>query len=87
MMRVSTFFVAGCMGLIAASFGFLLYRIVGLSPLQAMIGAVALLTTLIMFNAVSLRMRDKTDLSGQLSDLAHGTTDLARQVAEFGRRL
>lgn len=75
------------MGLIAASFGFLLYRIVGLSPLQAMIGAVALLTTLIMFNAVSLRMRDKTDLSGQLSDLAHGTTDLARQVAEFGRRL
>lgn len=87
MMRVSTFFVAVCMGLIAASFGFLLYRIVGLSPLQAMIGAVALLTTLILFNAVSMRMRDKTDLSGQLSDLAHGTTDLARQVAEFGRRL
>lgn len=87
MIRVSTFFVAVCMALIAASFGYLLYRIVGLSPFQAVIGAVALLTTLMLFNAVSMRVRDKTDLTGQLSDLAHGTTDLARQVAEFGRRL
>jgi cyclic-di-GMP phosphodiesterase TipF (flagellum assembly factor) len=87
MIRVSTIFVALCMALIAASLGFLLYRIVGLSPLQSVTGAVAALTALIMFNAVSMRLRDKNDLSGQITDLAHGTADLARQVAEFGRRL
>lgn len=75
------------MVLIAASLGFLLYRIVGLSPLQSAICALGALTALILFNAVSMRLRDRDDLGGQVTDLAHGTADLARQIAEFGRRL
>jgi cyclic-di-GMP phosphodiesterase TipF (flagellum assembly factor) len=46
-----------------------------------------LLTFLILYNAVSMRLRDRTDVGGQIADLSRGTADLARQVAEFGRRL
>src|SRR5262249_28256137 len=45
------------------------------------------LTFLILYNAVSMRLRDRTDVGGQIADLSRGTADLARQVAEFGRRL
>src|SRR5258708_17916828 len=34
-----------------------------------------------------MRLRDRTDVGGQIADLWRGTADLARQVAEFGRRL
>src|SRR6185312_74015 len=37
--------------------------------------------------AVSMRLRDRTDVGSQIADLSRGTADLARQVAEFGRRL
>src|SRR6185312_7981276 len=49
--------------------------------------ALAALTFLILYNAVSMRMRDRSDVSTQIADLSRGTADLARQVAEFGRRL
>jgi cyclic-di-GMP phosphodiesterase TipF (flagellum assembly factor) len=42
---------------------------------------------MILYNAVSMRLRDRTDVGGQIADLSRGTADLARQVAEFGRRL
>jgi len=45
------------------------------------------LTFLILYNAVSTRLRDRTDVGSQIADLSRGTADLARQVAEFGRRL
>src|SRR5207244_2563359 len=45
------------------------------------------LTFLILYNAVSMRLRDRTDVGSQIADLSRGTADLARQVAEFGRRL
>jgi cyclic-di-GMP phosphodiesterase TipF (flagellum assembly factor) len=47
----------------------------------------AVLTFLVLYNVVSARLGDRTDASGQIADLSKGTTDLARQVAEFGRRL
>ena len=50
-------------------------------------GALTALTFLILYNAVSMRLRDRTDVGGQIADLSRGTADLARQVAEFGRRL
>ena len=49
--------------------------------------ALTALTFLILYNAVSMRLRDRTDVGGQIADLSRGTADLARQVAEFGRRL
>jgi cyclic-di-GMP phosphodiesterase TipF (flagellum assembly factor) len=87
MIRISTIFVAICMVLIASSIGFALYTLAGLQPLQAGMVALATLTILILYNVVAMRLRDRSDVSGQIADLSRGTADLARQVGEFGRRL
>ena len=87
MIRISTIFVAICMVLIAASFGMVLYSVAGLQPPNPPIVALTALTFLILYNAVSMRLRDRTDVGSQIADLSRGTADLARQVAEFGRRL
>ncbi len=87
MIRISTIFIAICMVLVAASLGFVLYTVVGISGSESAIVALTALTFLILYNAVSMRLRDRTDVGGQIADLSRGTADLARQVAEFGRRL
>ena len=87
MIRISTIFIAICMVLVAASLGLVLYSVAGLSALESAIVALTALTFLILYNAVSMRLRDRTDVGGQIADLSRGTADLARQVAEFGRRL
>jgi cyclic-di-GMP phosphodiesterase TipF (flagellum assembly factor) len=87
MIRISTIFIAICMVLVAASLGLVLYSVAGLSSLESAIVALTALTFLILYNAVSMRLRDRTDVGGQIADLSRGTADLARQVAEFGRRL
>jgi len=87
MIRISTIFIAICMVLIAASLGLLLYSLAGLSISESAIVALTALTFLILYNAVSMRLRDRTDVGGQIADLSRGTADLARQVAEFGRRM
>jgi cyclic-di-GMP phosphodiesterase TipF (flagellum assembly factor) len=75
------------MVLVAASLGLVLYSVAGISGLESAIVALTALTFLILYNAVSMRLRDRTDVGGQIADLSRGTADLARQVAEFGRRL
>ena len=65
----------------------MLYSVAGISGTESAIVALTALTFLILYNAVSMRMRDRTDVGGQIADLSRGTADLARQVAEFGRRL
>ena len=87
MIRISTIFIAICMVLISASLGLVLYSMAGMQAPEAAIVALAALTFLILYNAVSMRMRDRSDVSTQIADLSRGTADLARQVAEFGRRL
>jgi cyclic-di-GMP phosphodiesterase, flagellum assembly factor TipF len=87
MIRISTIFVAICMVLVAASLGLVLYSVAGISGSESAIVALTALTFLILYNAVSMRLRDRTDVGGQIADLSRGTADLARQVAEFGRRL
>jgi cyclic-di-GMP phosphodiesterase TipF (flagellum assembly factor) len=87
MIRISTIFIAICMVLVAASFGLVLYSVAGMDRTESAIVALTLLTFLILYNAVSMRLRDRTDVGSQISDLSRGTADLARQVAEFGRRL
>jgi cyclic-di-GMP phosphodiesterase TipF (flagellum assembly factor) len=87
MIRISTIFIAICMVLVAASLGLVLYSMAGISGLESAIVALTALTFLILYNAVSMRLRDRTDVGGQIADLSRGTADLARQVAEFGRRL
>ena len=87
MIRISTIFIAICMVLVAASLGLILHSMAGLSGLESAIVALTALTFLILYNAVSMRLRDRSDVGGQIADLSRGTADLARQVAEFGRRL
>ena len=87
MIRISTIFIAICMVLVAASLGLVLYAMAGINGMESAIAALTALTFLILYNAVSMRLRDRTDVGGQIADLSRGTADLARQVAEFGRRL
>ncbi len=87
MIRISTIFIAICMVLVAASLGMVLYSVAGISGTESAIVALTALTFLILYNAVSMRLRDRSDVGGQIADLSRGTADLARQVAEFGRRL
>jgi cyclic-di-GMP phosphodiesterase TipF (flagellum assembly factor) len=87
MIRISTIFIAICMVLVAASLGLILYSVAGMSGSESAIVSLAALTFLILYNAVSMRLRDRSDVGSQIADLSRGTADLARQVAEFGRRL
>src|SRR5258705_4217132 len=87
MIRISTIFIAICMVLVAASLGLVLHAVVGISGSESAIVALTALTFLILYNAVSMRLRDRSDVGSQIADLSRGTADLARQVAEFGRRL
>src|SRR5262245_25767350 len=87
MIRISTIFIAVCMVLVAASLGLVLYSWAGISGYESALVALTALTFLILYNAVSMRLRDRTDVGSQIADLSRGTADLARQVAEFGRRL
>ena len=87
MIRISTIFIAISMVLVSASLGLILYSVAGISGSESAIVALSALTFLILYNAVSMRLRDRTDVGSQIADLSRGTADLARQVAEFGRRL
>jgi cyclic-di-GMP phosphodiesterase TipF (flagellum assembly factor) len=87
MIRMSTIFVAICMVLVSGSLGVALYSLTSLRASEAAVVALAVLTFLILYNAVAMRMRDRSDVDGQIADLSHGIADLARQVTEFGRRL
>src|SRR5438067_7513325 len=87
MIRISTIFIAICMVLVAASLGLVLYSMAGINGMESAIAALTALTFLVLYNAVSMRLRDRTDVGGQIADLSRGTADLARQIAEFGRRL
>jgi len=87
MVRISAIFIAVCMVLIAASLGAVLYLRFGLSVADSGLIALAALMVLAIYNAVAGRKRDRAEVSDQVSNLARGSGDLARQVAEFGRRL
>ena len=86
MLRLGAIFVVICMVLIAACTGAALYLLAGLNVFESMIVAVAVLTGLAIYNAVTSRLRDRSDIGGQIADLSRGTGDIARQVAELGRR-
>src|SRR4051812_46100334 len=75
------------MVLVGASLGLVLYSVAAISMSESAIVALTALTFMILYSAVSMRLRDRSDVGGQIADLSRGTADLARQVAEFGRRL
>jgi cyclic-di-GMP phosphodiesterase, flagellum assembly factor TipF len=87
MVRIGAIFIALCMVLIAASLGAVLYLRLGVSAPDSALAALAVLTVLALYNAVSGRRRDRIVVNDQLASLARGSGDLARQMAEFSRRL
>jgi cyclic-di-GMP phosphodiesterase TipF (flagellum assembly factor) len=87
MVRISAIFMAACMVLIAASVGAVLFLRFGFTAVDSALIALGLLTVLAIYNAVAGRTRDRAEVSDQVSNIARGSGDLARQMAEFGRRL
>ena len=87
MLRIGAIFIVICMVLIAGAVGAVLYLAFGMSGAESTIVAVAALTGMALYNAVTTRLRDRSDLGDQIADLSRGAADLSRQVAEVGRRL
>jgi cyclic-di-GMP phosphodiesterase TipF (flagellum assembly factor) len=87
MRGIGAIFIAICMVLIAASIGALLYLAVKLDGRTSAIVGLAALVVMALYNAITSRLRDRSDLGDQIADLSRGTTDLARQVGEISRRL
>ena len=87
MVRISAIFIAVCMVLIAGSVAFAVYLRFGFTGAESALLGLGVLTALSVYNAVSARTRDRAEVSNQIANLARGSGDLARQVAEFGRRL
>lgn len=87
MVRISAIFIAVCMVLIAVSIGAVLYLRFGFTTADAALVALGVLSALAVYNAVAGRKSDRAEVNNQVSSLARGSGDIARQVAEFGRRL
>jgi cyclic-di-GMP phosphodiesterase TipF (flagellum assembly factor) len=75
------------MVLISGSAGVTAYLGVGLPMTESALIALAVLTTLVIYNAISTRLGVRAVVGSQLTDLSRGNADMARQVAELGRRL
>jgi cyclic-di-GMP phosphodiesterase, flagellum assembly factor TipF len=87
MVRISAIFIAVCMVLIAGSIGLVVYLRFGFTAAEAALVGLALLTALAVYDAVAARLRDRAEAGNQISTLSRNSGDLARQLAEFGRRL
>jgi cyclic-di-GMP phosphodiesterase, flagellum assembly factor TipF len=87
MLRISAIFIAVCMVLIAGSIGLVVYLRFGFTGAESALVALGTLMALAVYNAITARKRDRLEASNQLANLARGSGDLARQLAEFGRRL
>ena len=87
MLRISAIFIAVCMVLIAGSLGVVVYLRSGLTGAELALVGLGVLTALALYNTVAARLRDRAEASDQIATLARNSGDLARQVAEFGRRL
>ncbi|HLH96867.1 MAG TPA: EAL domain-containing protein [Xanthobacteraceae bacterium] len=86
-MRLGAIFVAVCMTVISASAGAVAYYAYGFSGADAAVVAIASLTALALYNAVSTRMNVRSVVGPQLAELSRSSGDLARQLAEVARRL
>jgi len=87
MLRIGAIFIAVCMVLIAGSIGAVLYLGLKYDAQSAALAGLAALVGMVLYQSVSNRLRDRSELGGQIADLSRGTADLARQVAEVSRRL
>jgi cyclic-di-GMP phosphodiesterase TipF (flagellum assembly factor) len=87
MVRISAFLIAVCMVLIAALLSGVIYSRFGFTGAESALAGLGALTAFAVYYAVAARRHDRLESSNQLAKLARGAGDLARQLAEFGRRL
>ena len=73
MRRIGAIFIAVCMVLIAGSIGAVLYLGFKVDELTSAIVALAALTAMALYNAVSGRLRDRGEVGDQIADLSRGT--------------
>jgi cyclic-di-GMP phosphodiesterase TipF (flagellum assembly factor) len=85
--RLGALFVAVSMTAIAGAAGALAYFAYGFTAADASVVAIAVLSALALYNAVATRINVRSVVGPQLTELSRGGADLARQVAELGRRL
>lgn len=86
-MRLDAIFVAICMVLIAASAGAVTFLVFGLTPIGSAVVGGVMLAALALYNVISTRLSVRSAVGPQLADLARGNANMARQIAEIGRRL
>ncbi len=87
MVRIRVIFMAVCIVLIAAALGVVLYLRLGFSVTDAVLVALCLPAAAAVYSAVAADKRDRAAVSQQVSELVRGSGDLARQLADFDRRL
>ena len=87
MPRLRAIFVAICMIVIAGALGAVLHLLAGTTAPESILVAGVALAGLSLYHMVTTRLRDRFEVGGQIADLSRGTHDLARQVAELGRRV
>jgi cyclic-di-GMP phosphodiesterase TipF (flagellum assembly factor) len=86
-MHLGGMFVAVCMLLIAGSAGATAYLGLGLPLAGSILIAISILVALVLYNAVSARLGVRAAVGSQLAEFSRGNADMARQLAELGRRL
>jgi len=87
MVRISAVFIAVCMLLIAGSLGVVVYLRLGFTGAESAALALGVLTSLVVYNTIAARARDRAEMNLQLGTMSRSSSDLARQLSEFGRRL
>jgi cyclic-di-GMP phosphodiesterase, flagellum assembly factor TipF len=87
MVRIRVIFIAVCIVLIAAGLGAVLYLRLGFSVTDAVLVALCLPAAAAVYSAVAADKRERAVVNQQVSELVRGSSDLARQLADFDRRL
>jgi cyclic-di-GMP phosphodiesterase TipF (flagellum assembly factor) len=87
MLRLAAVFIAVCMVVIAGSLAAVCYLFFGLGGAESAVVGLTALTGLALYNTVSTRLRDRSDIGDQIADLSRLTADLGKQMAELKRNL
>jgi cyclic-di-GMP phosphodiesterase TipF (flagellum assembly factor) len=73
------------MGLIAGCAGAAFYYYYGMTVPDSTTIALTAFVVLAVFNSISTRLRDRSEMGGQIADLSRDTADLGRQVSRPAR--
>ena len=87
MFHLVAIFVAVCIAVVAGALAFACYLLFGLSGAESAVIGLTAFTGMTVYDAVTKRLRDRTDVGEQIADLSRLTADLAKHMAEMKRNL